>query len=282
MLSSATDRSEVSWRVAEPPTVMNLVREPVYQQLNQALRGLLSSGDFPIGVRFLTERQVSDRYQISRATANKVLSNLVSEGLLEFRKGVGTFVRGQGMDLNLRALVSFTEEAIAAGKRPATRVLVFEQMSGGQAPEAVVAKLDIGLGDLLFNIERLRMADETPVILEQRYVVARFCPELTETDASGSLYSVWARKCELALEGADQTIRAVSLHGHEARLLEVREGSAGLLVSSVGYLVGGAPLWWERTLYRGDAYEFHNRLGGVQSGEYAGGRFLAEGLRERR
>ena len=35
-----------------------------------------------------------------------------------------------------------------------------------------------------------------------------------------------------------------------------------------------APLWSERTLYRGDSYEFHNRLGGIQPEGYSTGKFL--------
>jgi hypothetical protein len=47
-----------------------------------------------------------------------------------------------------------------------------------------------------------------------------------------------------------------------------------MLVRSVGYLSERRPLWSERTLYRGDAYEFHNRLGGIQSAAYSTGKFL--------
>src|SRR5215471_16128144 len=102
-----------------------LVREPMYQQLNNHLRTLIKSGEYAHGTQFLTERQICDRYGVSRATANKALSNLVSAGLLEFRKGVGTFVRGRSLDYNLRSLVSFTEKAVAAGKSPSTEVLEF-------------------------------------------------------------------------------------------------------------------------------------------------------------
>ena len=106
-----------------------LMREPIYQQLNQLLRSLIRSEEFPVGGQFLTERQVSERFQVSRITANKALSTLVAERLLTFRKGVGTFVSAQSMDYNLRALVSFTDEALAAGKKPETRVLAFARCS---------------------------------------------------------------------------------------------------------------------------------------------------------
>ena len=96
---------------------MDLVRDPVYQQLNQRLKELLSRECRP-GDQFPTERQIAERFQVSRATANKALASLVSEGLLEFRKGVGTFVSRTTISYDLRTLVSFTEKARAAGKTP--------------------------------------------------------------------------------------------------------------------------------------------------------------------
>jgi len=251
-----------------------LVKEPIYQQLNHLLRSLIDSGEFKVGSKFLTEREICERFQVSRVTANKALSNLVSEGLVEFRKGVGTFVRGRPMDYNLRALVSFTDEARAAGKRPATEVLEFKEYLARFLPDKVASLLKVAAEELVFYMERLRLADELPVILEKRYVVARLCPGFNREDAAGSIYAAWTQKYGLDVEGADQTIRAVNIRGADAKWLQVREGSAGLLVTSLGFLRGGNPLWFERTLYRGDAYEFHNRLGGIQPAGRPIGRFL--------
>src|SRR5688500_1653286 len=132
-----------------------LVKEPIYQQLNRELRKLPGQP----GDRFLTEREISSRFGVSRATANKALASLVAEGLLEFRKGLGTFVRGGTLDVDLRALVSFTDRARAAGKRPSTRVLRLEFLPGP-----------------VLRMERLRLVDDVPVILERRDVMASLCP----------------------------------------------------------------------------------------------------------
>lgn len=64
-----------------------------HQQLIAKLRKLLRSRQFVPGTQFLTEREIAERFETSRPTANKALSSLVSEGLLEFRQGAGTFVR---------------------------------------------------------------------------------------------------------------------------------------------------------------------------------------------
>ena len=65
----------------------------------------------------------------------------------------------------------------------------------------------------------------------------------------------------VAISGAEQTIRATSLDRASAELLQVAAKAPALEVRAVGFLQAGAPLWWERTLYRGDAYAFHTRLG---------------------
>jgi len=251
-----------------------IVKQPIYQQLNEALRGLLGAGEFKTGARFLTERQVSERFEVSRATANKALSNLVSEGILEFKKGIGTFVRGGVLDYDLRSLVSFTGKAAAAGKRPSTRVLAFDPVPASRVPASVAAALRVRPADPLYRVERLRLADGVPVILERRTVAAALCPGLRRADVAGSLYALWTERFHLEIAGADQSIRAAALRGDDARLLRVPSGAAGLVVRSIGWLRDGRPLWWERTLYRGDAYAFRNRLGPIQTARPASGEFL--------
>lgn len=253
-----------------------IVREPIYQQLNDRLKRLLRGREFRAGDQFLTERQVAERFGVSRITANKAVSNLVSEGLLEFRKGVGTFVR-EVLDVDLRRLVSFTGKARGAGMRPSTRILEFRTGPAREAPPAVRSALKARRGDALHYMERLRLADGNPVILERRWVAAVHCPRLPRRALDGSLYALWTRRFGLDIAGADQAIRGVLLEGGDARLLRARSGSPGLEVSSTGFLAGGAPLWWERTLYRGDAWEFRNRLGPLRASGPAVGDFIKGG-----
>lgn len=248
-----------------------LVRDPIYHQLNQALRALLREGEFKVGDQFLTERQISERFGVSRITANKALSNLVAEGVLEFKKGVGTFVRGGILDYDMSALVSFTSQAKAAGKKPTTRLLGFEVLTAAKAGPEALAALRVGADEPLVHMTRLRLASGVPVIWEDRFLVQALCPRLTRTDAENSLYAALTDKHGLAIGGADETIRAVAIRGAEARHLEVPSGTAGLQVIATGYLGRGVPLWWERTLYRGDQYEFRNRVGPLETARPAAG-----------
>ncbi len=246
-----------------------IVRDPIYQQLNKELRGLIRGGDFTEGDKFLTERQVSDQFDVSRATANKALASLVSEGTLEFRKGVGTFVRQVALDYDLHALVSFTEKAKAAGKKPSTDMLTFVTVSADALPESAADRFHSELS--FYFMERLRRADGQPVILERRWLDAAACPELKRSDLKGSIYSLLSKRFKLEIEGAEQLIRAINLNKADAKVMEAPFRAAALMVAATAYLADGAPLWHEETLYRGDAYEFHNRFGGIRPTQPAAG-----------
>ncbi len=242
-----------------PAEAGRLVREPMYQQMNEILRQLLKSGEFADGDQFLTERQIAERFQVSRPTANKVLAGMVSEGLLEFRKGVGSFVSPARLNYDIQTLVSFTQKAKEAGKTPKTRVLEFRRIKISEASEAdaeALAKLQAKPDSELFVISRLRLADRVPVILEKRWVPTEIFPALGRAELRGSFYALCRERYGLRVAESDQTIRAIRLLGEEAKLLEAKSGSPAFLVSALGFS-GQKAIWWEKTLYRGDAYEFH-------------------------
>lgn len=268
----SSTRKWLSHRVTKP---MQLVKDPVYCQLNTLLRDLIRSGEYRKGDQFLTEREIAQRYGISRATANKALSSLVAEGVVAFKKGVGTFVQGELLDYDLRALVSFTEKARAAGRTPTTRVLDFATVDASGVPAEIAAALKLSGADRAHRLSRLRLADQAPVILERRFINARYCPNLVAADVGGSLYETLTARFSLNVSGADESIRAVIVSGEDAALLNVAAGSAALLVEAIGFVNERDPLWHERTLYRGDAYEFHNQLGPIRSGRPATGALIA-------
>ncbi len=247
-----------------------LVRMPVYQQLNQLLRGLVSNRTYVPAQQFLTEREVATRFGVSRATANKAISNLIAEGVLEYKKGLGTFVRGDQLNIDLRGLVSFTAKAQSAGKVPETQVLQFDTVTALEAGEDVVQALRLEPQAPVVRMQRRRCADGQPLILEWRWIPADLVPGLTREEVAGSIYQLWTDRYHLAIAGCEQWISAVNLEREDARQLETALGAAGLQVRSVGYLSDGRPLWQERTLYRGDGYSFVNRLGRIPGLEGTG------------
>lgn len=249
-------------------------KDPIYQQLNNELRDLLAGEQFSIGDKFLTERMICEKYDVSRTTANKALSNLVSEGLLKFKKGVGTFILEKPETGRMHSITSFTENTKRAGMDPTSEVLRFERISASEVNSIGTEKLQVTEEEELYRIERLRKANDVPMILEDRYIVAKYCPGLFEHSLKGSLYALFEETYGLNVTGTDETIQAVILDDYQAQLLGVESGMAGFLVSAVGYINDETPLWWETTLHKPDGFEFRCKVNPKQNQQKLEGRVL--------
>ena len=142
-----------------------LVKDPLYVQLSAILRELINSQQYSVGDQFLTERMISERFDVSRVTANKALSKLIDEGTLELRKGLGTFVCDEPKHFPTSHLVSFSHKMLASGKKPSTKVLEFKKATANQVSGEVSNNLKLAPGEKLYYMKRLRSSDDVPLIL---------------------------------------------------------------------------------------------------------------------
>lgn len=231
---------------------MELNRTPLYLQIVDLLRKELADGVYPFDTRFPSERDIAERFSVSRTTANKILSVFVSEGTLQHRKGIGAFVSPPALEHDMSTLLSFTKKARINGFHPETRILEMKLTPHPQLETALY-------------VQRHRFVDGTPAILEKRWLQASLCSALTRDDVSGSLYQAFSDTLGLSLGHAEQTVRATIPVAEERKLLAVRAGTACLRVEGRGFLADGTLLWIEDTLFRGDMFAFHATLGAAGS-----------------
>ncbi|MBB6479312.1 GntR family transcriptional regulator [Spirochaeta isovalerica] len=255
---------------------MKIVKEPMYQQLTGILREMIQSDQYKSGDKFLTEGEISSRYEVSRNTVNKAMTALISEGLLEFRKGLGSFIKTKHSQYDLHSLISFTKMAEAMGAKAQTKVLQFRKVKGRDLDDTVLAALGGEPKSDFYFMQRLRLLNERPSILEERYVSAKLCPGLKKSDVSGSIISMWIDKYNLTLAGADQTLSAVLAGNEEAALLQMNEGEAVMLRESTGFADGNTPLWYERTLFNGGDYVFRFRVESMNAAHTAKSVFVGD------
>ncbi len=240
--------------------------ERLYRRLLDSLKDVHSPGD-----KFPSEREIARRFGVSRPTAARAMARLIDEGLIESRRGAGRYVRRPPLDYDLSSLVSFSSRCRAGGVLPTTEVLEFTPPGLGNLPDDAIRELQLLPGEGAYSFARRRSADGRPVILERRWLAARFCPGLAKVDVAGSLYDLLRDRYGLVPAGARQIIRTVLLEGKERALFWEDEVGTAFETLATGYLEGGVPLWYERTLYLGSAYEFHNRLGPLSTARPAVG-----------
>jgi len=240
-----------------------LVKDPLYMQLGAILRELINSRQYSVGDQFLTERMISERFDVSRVTANKALSKLIDDGTLELRKGLGTFVCDEPKHFPTSHLVSFSHKMLASGKKPSTRVLQFKKATSSQVSTEVSHNLNLVPGEKIYYMKRLRLSDGIPLILESHYLRERFCPGLRKEALKGSLFDIMTKEYKLKIAGVDETILSTLIHGENSKHLNQKDGAPGFFMYVIGYNNIKIPVWIANVIFRGDAFELHNRRGPI-------------------
>lgn len=227
-------------------------RGPRYEQLYRHLSAAIAAGELPPETQLPPERDLALIADVSRVTVRKAVSQLVAEGLLEQRRGAGSFVRAPQPKLehSLSALLSFTEYMRQRGKTSSSRIL--RRGTFLPTPDEMMA-LGLSPGDRVARVERLRFADDTPLALEWSSLPTDILPEPEAVETS--LYDV-LRGMGRAPTRAVQRITAVNLTAADAKLLQLPEGAAVLRIDRTAYLPTGRPIEFTRGLYRSDIYDF--------------------------
>ncbi len=224
-------------------------QQPLYQQLQRALREAIQNHVLAPDDALPAERQIASDLAISRITVRKAIEGLVEEGLLVRRQGSGNFVAGR-IEKNFAKLTSFSEDMRARGRTPRSEWL--KRAEGAVTPEEALA-LRLSPGAPVFRFHRLRFADEAPMCLEYATVAASCLPSLDAVGAS--LYEALAGAGNRPVR-ALQRLRALLLNEEQAKLLQAQEGDAGLLVERVGFLRDGRAVEYCQSFFRGDTYDF--------------------------
>ena len=230
---------------------------PLYEQIHQTLRQMISSGALNPGAHVPSERELSEEYGVSRMTARQALRALSQDGLVYRERGIGTIVTKRKLDVHTRNLIGFTDDMRQRGLRPSSHLRL---MAREVASPSTADMLGIKPGDEVFHLERLRLADGTPMAFEVNYISAELLPGLDEYDLEKkSLYHILEQVYGIHMQRAEEVLEAAKASRLEAGLLSIRPGSPVLSVHRIVYSNTNRAIESVRTLYRADRYRatFH-------------------------
>jgi DNA-binding GntR family transcriptional regulator len=237
---------------------------PIYEQIKAELRAMLERGVFEPGDKFLTERQIATKFKTSRITANKVLSAIVAEGLLEYRRGVGTFVKSPSNPTDVSDQTSLTARATRSQKSLTNRVVNFESARANEFPGFVGESLGASQNDRLYRVVRVRSLDGVPASFEERYIIAGFCPGIAAEDLDKSLTQTIRERFGFYVQAAEQLIGAENANGEVADALELPANTAVVTIKSIVYLDPETPLYLEIARLRPDQVGIFNWIGNLR------------------
>ncbi len=223
---------------------------PVYRQIQNAIRQQLEEGQLKSGDLVESERELARRYGVSLMTARHALGGLEREGIVERRRGAGTFIAPPRIHFN--KLMSLSEAMASRGLNAVSRLLSMEQVSN--EPE-ISARLSLASDAALFRVQRLRRAGNEAFALETCYLALKDFSDLTQTDLEHhSLFHVLEHHYGLTLSYADEEVNATAADGNTARLLRVQRGAPLLRLCQVIYTSQARPTVYVVGLYRSDRH----------------------------
>ncbi len=228
---------------------------PLYFQVATHFENAITSGLLPPGTLFENEILLADRIGVSRPTMRRAMEQLVDQGMIVRRRGIGTRVVQPKVRRPLE-LTSLYDDLATAGRKPTTTVLAFESLP---ADEEVATKLGLTPGAPVVKIVRLRAAQVEPIAVMTNYLPADLVTFGASDLAERGLYDLLRRK-GIHLHSATQTVGARNATPQEAVLLDQLKGTALLTMQRETLDDTGRVVEYATHLYVANNYSFEIHL----------------------
>jgi GntR family transcriptional regulator len=232
--------------LASPPLRLNhRSATPLHAQAQQLLRDLIRRPAYQDGALLPDEVSLAASLGISRGTLRAGIAQLVHEGLLERRAGVGTRVRAPAADSGIGAWRSFSLEMARKGIRVEN---YRQEFALAAADDAAARGLRLQPGTKIWRLDRVRGWDGRPVLHSRSW----FHPRLGLTGReifSRPIYEVIESETGAVAERAREQFIAVAASATLAGLLAVRRGDPLLLRSHTVFDTGGRPMEFAQVHY---------------------------------
>lgn len=223
---------------------------PYHVQIREVLAEEIKNGKYK--EKIPSERELMERFSVSRATIREAVSHLVKEGVLEKVHGKGTFIlQKPPVHEWLDSLNSLTETVKKMGMIPGSKLL-----KNGMVKEPSYIKEFLKTESMYF-VERLRTADEIPIAIERHYYPEAIGHLLETYDLDRStIYDLLELELKIELAEAEQLISCKEATAKDAKHLGISSGSSILYVERLITDRSGEPVEYYKGCFRPDMYVF--------------------------
>ncbi len=199
----------------------------IYSQLLDIISSQIDDGLLCPGDLLPSENDFCDAYHISRTTVRQALHELEIRGMIERKRGRGTFVSTPKVSRNIGNLYSFSEEMRRLGKEPSSSIVSFRLIA---KDKCIPAARELA-SERLIDVVRIRLADGCPMLVENTYLPVDLCPNLSwEMLETQSLYAIFSKIYGLTIAQAVESYEAVIMTREESQLLECESTGPAFLI----------------------------------------------------
>lgn len=225
----------------------------LYMRLYNEFKENIDTKLWKKGMKLPTEHELVEKYDVSRHTVRKALDKLEQDDYINRISGKGTFVNTKSR-YKLTSLEGFSEQMRNMGLTPSSKIIdVKLEMPNDLARH----NLNLNENEKAYRVERLRLADGTPMSYETVYISKKLCPDIDKyIDSTTSLYRLYEDKYKLNLKYGDIFLEAEICPDNILAHLEIPKYSPVLKMHSVVYADNKIPVYFVESYYIGDKYVF--------------------------
>lgn len=231
--------------------------DPLYKKVMKELEDHIKN-DLKPNQKLPSERELVEMFKVSRSTIRLALSDLEQRGMIYRLHGKGTFVSPVFINqANLGNMYSFSNEMTIAGFRPATQNISLKIL----VPEKQFAEqLNLSTGEKAYELVRLRLANDEPLLYSRTYLPEKLFPRLTMNDLNhDSLYGVMKKKYHQISVLAFEDVQAVNLNANVAKVLHVENNASSLEINRKTINDKNIPIEFTQALARGDKFVYRSK-----------------------
>lgn len=198
--------------------------------IENELLSLMQLGQYSPGERFGSERSIADSLGVSRSRLRSALSSLERQGrIVRFigRDG-GVAISDGRLERSLNTVESLPEIARRQGHIVTSRLLEFSMTHGLPSDRR---QMQLGDHNGIYRVQRVRMLDGVPFMLEDSRFPMDLFPHLERHDLTGSIYEIMIKVYGISRDSAKEILTVENANSNEAKFLEVRECEPLLRIS---------------------------------------------------
>lgn len=203
-----------------------------------------------------SEQELSVSLGVSRNTIREALKSLENEGIVAPRQGVGTFVirNSNNIKSNLTVLDSFTKILTNHGYKPGTTLMSFDRRN---APKYIGYKLNLEPSSEILYIDRVRTADDKPVIYIEDYIsyidgmYEKLCVLENESlfhFLKSFGFDISFSSCNIKAKISDEKI---------GKKLSLKEPTALLHLEQIHYTTKGVAILYSNSYFISEKFDFN-------------------------
>ena len=228
---------------------MSMDYAPRYREIEATLRARIAR--LRPGQRLPSDADLCAEFGVSRMTARHAMAQLADEGLVRRDPGRGTFVAEPPTHRRANSLMTFSHEMRRQGRTPSSRIVVRQQRPPTDSERGA---LRVARGHEVVELQRVRLADDEPVAVEQAVLSCGCADAVMAADLeTGSLHEVLIAEGILPTRGKS-SIRAEAATDTDALLLGIAVGDPMLVERRLIHDQRGRPIERTESRYAADRY----------------------------